>query len=183
MLIGRRPSLDLETLRDLRKGDVYLHFRSSFHLFNASFKVDLVSVLSLKRDYVSIIQRNTKKLYGPPAYDAGNGFTSAQCSSDHLYFMDFFYVFLISTALMNLIETALNISYLYLAHISHWPAASLIGFASAIMTLSKTILYWVQEYYCNYCAVGHNKLQDLLVFWVFPNGYAYVICGLSSDLL
>ncbi len=51
------------------------------------------------------------------------------------------------------------------------------------MTLSKTILYWAQIYYCNYRAVGHNKVQDLLVFWVFPNGYAYVICGLSSDLL
>lgn len=91
--------------------------------------------------------------------------------------------FLILTAFMNLVETALNILYLYLAHISHWPAASLIGFASAVMTLSKTILYWAQEYYCNYCAVGHNEVQDILVFWVFPNGYAYVICGFASDLL
>ena len=41
----------------------------------------------------------------------------------------------------------MNIGYLYLAHVAGSPAAPLLGFASAVMTLSKTVLYWLQEYY------------------------------------
>jgi len=72
---------------------------------------------------------------------------------------------------LNGIETLLNLLYLYLAHVVDWPAASLIGFAGATMTLSKTILYWAQEYYCGYCAVGHNSLPDLLLYFALPNGF------------
>ena len=95
-------------------------------------------------------------------------------------------------ALLNIIETLINIVYLYLAHIVQWPAAPMIGFGAALMTLSKTILYWAQEYYCGFCAVGHNKVWDLVWLWIVPNGYiasyesfapfanVYIIgCGLS----
>lgn len=64
----------------------------------------------------------------------------------------------------------MNIGYLYLAHVAGSPAAPLLGFASAVMTLSKTVLYWLQEYYCGGCAVGHNDLQTLIVYWIIPNG-------------
>ena len=66
----------------------------------------------------------------------------------------------------------MNIAYLYLAHVAGSPAAPLLGFASATMTLSKTVLYWLQEYYCGGCAVGHNDLQTLVVYWIIPNGCA-----------
>ena len=75
------------------------------------------------------------------------------------------------TAFLNGIETILNLVYLYLAHVVGWPAANLIGFAAATMTLSKTMLYWAQEYYCGYCAVGHNSLPDLLLYFVLPNAF------------
>ena len=71
---------------------------------------------------------------------------------------------------MNLIETALNFAYLYLIHIKQWPPAAVIGFAAAVMTLSKTLLYGMQEYYCNYCMIGHNTFMDILVMWILPNG-------------
>lgn len=74
------------------------------------------------------------------------------------------------SALLNVIETLLNISYVYLAHVSEWPPATLVGFAAATMTLSKTVLYWAQEYYCGFCAVGHNSLSDLVFLWIIPNG-------------
>lgn len=74
------------------------------------------------------------------------------------------------TALLNVIETLLNISYLYYAHVAQWPPATIIGFGAALMTLSKTILYWAQEYYCGYCAVGHNDFFSLLFLWIIPNG-------------
>lgn len=74
------------------------------------------------------------------------------------------------TALLNVIETLMNIVYLYLAHVAQWSPAPLVGFAAATMTLSKTVLYWAQEYYCGYCAVGHNNAWDLFWLWILPNG-------------
>ena len=64
----------------------------------------------------------------------------------------------------------MNIAYLYLAHVAAWPPAAIIGFGAALMTLSKTVLYWIQEYYCGYCAVGHNDFKTLFVYWIIPNG-------------
>lgn len=66
---------------------------------------------------------------------------------------------LIEPALLNVIEAILNIEYLYLRHTSphnayyssksddrpnYHPHAPLIGFASALMTLAKTALYFLQ---------------------------------------
>jgi len=64
----------------------------------------------------------------------------------------------------------MNILALYLAHVQKSPVAPLLAFTTAAMTLAKTSLYWAQEYYCNYCAVGHNKLNDLILLWIIPNG-------------
>ncbi len=72
---------------------------------------------------------------------------------------------------MNIVETFLNLVYLYLAHVVEWPAAPLIGFTSVSLTLGKTLLYGLQEYYCGYCKVGHNTTRDLIQFWIIPNGY------------
>lgn len=77
-------------------------------------------------------------------------------------------------ALMNIIENLLNFAYIYLAHVSKWQAAPLIGFTGAVMTLSKTVLYMVQDYYCNFCATGHNPLQTWITMWVIPSGYVMV---------
>ncbi|GLB41261.1 hypothetical protein LshimejAT787_0904760 [Lyophyllum shimeji] len=114
------------------------------------------------------IYQDIDYVYGLPALQSNNGFTSAQ-------------------ALLNVIETLLNITYLYFAHVAAWPPASLIGFASASMTLSKTILYWAQEYYCGFCGIGHNTASDLVVYWIIPNGLwivvpALVLVRLGKDL-
>ncbi|EDQ99861.1 uncharacterized protein LACBIDRAFT_315198 [Laccaria bicolor S238N-H82] len=110
-----------------------------------------------------------KKIYGLPALNSKNGFTNAQ-------------------ALLNVIETFMNIAYLYLAHVAAWPPATLIGFGAALMTLSKTVLYGVQEYYCGYCAVGHNDFKTLFVYWVIPNGLwivfpILIVAQLGKDLV
>lgn len=77
-------------------------------------------------------------------------------------------------AFLNIFETMLNIAYLYYAHVVGWAPATLIGFTSASLTLAKTVLYWLQEYYCNYCAVGHNSLSDLIIYWIIPNGFVFI---------
>jgi len=98
-------------------------------------------------------------VYGVKALVENSGFPNAQ-------------------SVLNLVETALNVVYLYLAHVVKYPAASVVGFMSATMTLSKTILYWLQEYYCNLCDIGHNDLKTLVVFWIIPNGLWIVIPAL-----
>ncbi|KAI0053519.1 hypothetical protein FA95DRAFT_1552589 [Auriscalpium vulgare] len=115
------------------------------------------------------IYQNVDFVYGLPSLESGDGFPSAQSA-------------------LNIIETALNVLYVYLAHVAQWPAASLVGFASATMTLSKTVLYWLQEYYCGGCAVGHNSLQDLVVYWIIPNGCwlvvpSFIIYALGKDIV
>ncbi|KAF8153995.1 hypothetical protein B0H34DRAFT_719956 [Crassisporium funariophilum] len=95
-------------------------------------------------------------IYGMPSLLSGNGFTNAQ-------------------SLLNVIETLMNITYLYLAHIAKWPPATIVGFGAALMTLSKTVLYWAQEYYCGFCAVGHNSAKDLFFLWIIPNGLWIVV--------
>lgn len=77
----------------------------------------------------------------------------------------------------------MNIIYLYLAHVVGTPVASVVGFASAVMTLSKTVLYWLQEYYCNGCSVGHNSMKDLIILWVIPNGFVLLTCITSKMVI
>ncbi|KAJ3771631.1 hypothetical protein FB446DRAFT_739686 [Lentinula raphanica] len=115
------------------------------------------------------IYQNVDLLYGIPALEEANGFTNAQ-------------------SLMNILETILNLTYLYLAHISPWPPATLIGFGSAALTLSKTMLYWAQEYFCGFCATGQNDVRTLVVYWVIPNGLwllfpALIVYTLGKDLV
>ncbi|KAF9456287.1 hypothetical protein BDZ94DRAFT_1292916 [Collybia nuda] len=115
------------------------------------------------------LYQNVDYVYGLPSFNSGDGFTNAQ-------------------SMLNVVETLLNITYLYLAHISEWPPATLVGFASAVMTLSKTILYWAQEYFCGYCAIGHNSTQDLIFLWIIPNGLwivvpTVIVATLGKDLV
>lgn len=71
---------------------------------------------------------------------------------------------------MNLVEIALNVLYVYLAYVAKYPAASVVGFTSAVMTFWKTVLYLLQEYYCSLCSIGHNDMKSMVMFWVIPNG-------------
>ncbi|KIK50528.1 hypothetical protein GYMLUDRAFT_51132 [Collybiopsis luxurians FD-317 M1] len=114
------------------------------------------------------IYQKVHLLYGVLALEKGEGFTNAQ-------------------ALMNVIETFLNFLYLYLAHFSEWPPAALIGLTSSALTLAKTILYYAQEYYCNYCTTGHNDWQTLVSYWIFPNVFwiivpSFIIYVLGRDI-
>ncbi|KAJ8502944.1 hypothetical protein ONZ45_g11301 [Pleurotus djamor] len=102
------------------------------------------------------IYQEVDLVYGVKALEEGNGFTAAQ-------------------SFLNIIETLMNITYLYLVHAKASPAAFVVGFAAIVMTLSKTVLYWAQEYYCGFCAVGHNSFKDLVVYWIIPNGFWIVV--------
>ncbi|KIK51594.1 hypothetical protein GYMLUDRAFT_181225 [Collybiopsis luxurians FD-317 M1] len=73
-----------------------------------------------------------------------------------------------SQALMNVIETVLSFLYFSLTRIQ-WPPASLVGFASAIFTLTRPIMYWTQGYHCNYCMTEHNDSETVLSYLIIPS--------------
>jgi len=104
------------------------------------------------------LYQNIDHVYGLPSFNSGDGFTNAQ-------------------SLMNVFENFLNLSYVYKTHVSPSATAPLIGLIAASLTFAKTVLYWAQEYYCNYCAVGHNNTFDLVLMWIIPNGLWLLIPG------
>jgi hypothetical protein len=69
---------------------------------------------------------------------------------------------------MNIIETLLNFIYLGLLKNENVNVgqANLIGFSAALMTLSKTILYWLVEPFSEYQHIGHNNMKDLIFLWI-----------------
>ncbi|KAL6909101.1 hypothetical protein GGI43DRAFT_379916 [Trichoderma evansii] len=120
-------------------------------------------------------------IYGWKAFNAGNGFTSAQ-------------------GLLNAIETLMYLWYLaaYFFGKTEGGArvlsgrggarAMLFGYAAAVMTLSKTVLYWANEYYSGFDNIGHNPLNDLILLWIIPNGAwlvgpTYMIWSIGGDLI
>ncbi|KAK0726735.1 hypothetical protein B0T26DRAFT_101656 [Lasiosphaeria miniovina] len=106
-------------------------------------------------------------VYGWPAFERHDGFTGAQ-------------------SFMNVVETAMYLVYLGLWYRNAKPAktagarpavdgpvgalALLIGFSAAVMTFSKTALYWLNEYYSGYSNVGHNSIQRVIFVFVLLNG-------------
>lgn len=89
-------------------------------------------------------------VYGFEAFMNGDGFAGA-------------------AAVLNIIEITTNLIYLFYAYIMRSDLAPLFGYCGATMTLSKTLLYVLQEYFCNGCAIGHNDLMAALIFWILPN--------------
>lgn len=128
-------------------------------------------------------------VYGFKQWDLGNGFTAAQAS-------------------LNLVETLMYLYYLYVvwssagaktpaaagsgkrAAITGRPAARavLVLFSALVMTLSKTILYWLNESWSGFDNIGHNTAWDLCFLWVIPNGMwivvpGYLIYTLGTEIL
>ncbi|KAI9740698.1 MAG: hypothetical protein M1818_004663 [Claussenomyces sp. TS43310] len=127
----------------------------------------------------------TDYMYGWKAYHERNGFPSAQGA-------------------LNVVETLLYAFYLYLAlaYGESSPAAGrgapkparagrlgqersvdgkagalavMIAFSASIMTLSKTVLYGLNEYFSGFQHIGHNSILELFFLWVVPNGLWIVL--------
>ncbi|KAK1959625.1 hypothetical protein LY78DRAFT_750932 [Colletotrichum sublineola] len=125
-------------------------------------------------------------VYGWKAFEARNGFTSAQGA-------------------LNLVETLMYLAYVWL-YLSRGqsvggPAgakktvggragalAVVIGFSAAVMTLSKTVLYWANEYFSGFDNIGHNTMTDLIMMWIIPNGAwlvgsGYMVLSLGGEIV
>ncbi|KAI0480078.1 hypothetical protein GGR56DRAFT_252199 [Xylariaceae sp. FL0804] len=67
-------------------------------------------------------------------------------------------------------------------------AAVLVGFSAAVMTVSKTALYWLIEWFGDFSNIGHNSLWDLIILWIIPNGAwlvfpSFMIYELGSEII
>lgn len=114
-------------------------------------------------------------MYGFKQWNLGNGFTAAQGT-------------------LNVVETLMYLVYLAIWYrappaaakkksgaggqgrksIAGSPAAwaVLVAFSAAVMTLSKTVLYWLNEGFSGWDNIGHNSPLDMLFLWIIPK---YVI--------
>ncbi|WVQ84840.1 uroporphyrinogen-III C-methyltransferase [Cryptococcus sp. DSM 104549] len=117
--------------------------------------------------YNMVPYSNVDYLYGWPALESGDGFTNAQ-------------------ALLNVSEILLALLYVYLRYSGksgYRPAAPLVGFAGALMTCSKTVLYFLQEWFCGWCNTGHNSAWNFWMVWVATNGTWILMPGVVSVVL
>lgn len=95
-------------------------------------------------------------IYGFKAVEENNGFTAAQAS-------------------LNVVETLMYVFYAWVfaggdagraARFGN--AAVLACFSAAVMTFSKTVLYWAIEAFNGAADVGHNDFWTLLIIWIIP---------------
>jgi hypothetical protein len=93
------------------------------------------------------------KLYGREGYDA---FVAGKEG------------FNVSQSVMNLVEVALQLTFLHLVR-KRSPAAALVGFAVALMTLSKTVLYFMIEAATGHANTRHNSGLDYALAYLLPN--------------
>ncbi|KAK1852618.1 hypothetical protein CCHR01_04772 [Colletotrichum chrysophilum] len=125
-------------------------------------------------------------IYGWKAFNARNGFTSAQGT-------------------LNLVESVMYLVYVWIyfarGRAVQGPAGIkkvvggragalgvVVGFSAAVMTLSKTVLYWANEYFSGFDNIGHNPPMDLLFLWIIPNGAwllgsGYMIVSLGGEIV
>lgn len=135
-------------------------------------------------------------IYGWKAFNEHNGFTAAQ-------------------AMLNVVETAMYLFYVWVVVYGYerpaeekkrmgvlgtrfWghmrveggvgAVAVLVAFSAAVMTFSKTVLYWLNEYFSGFENIGHNELWDLIFFWIIPNGAwlvgsLYMVCDFGAEII
>ncbi|KAI8388116.1 uncharacterized protein BYT42DRAFT_559000 [Radiomyces spectabilis] len=103
------------------------------------------------------------KLYGPEAIEDNNGFTGAQ-------------------AFMNLIEISLGLLFVRMVGNKNYTQgqANLVGFSASILTLAKTILYWLMEVFSAMEHTKHNDWMTWIFLWVIPNGIWLVVPSIIS---
>jgi hypothetical protein len=61
--------------------------------------------------------------------------------------------------------------------------ALLVAFTASVMTLSKTLLYWLNEFFSGFDNIGHNDAASLIFLWIIPNGLWIVFPAYSMIIL
>ncbi|KAI9373425.1 hypothetical protein BJX61DRAFT_533182 [Aspergillus egyptiacus] len=122
-------------------------------------------------------------IYGWPAYNSRNGFTAAQTilnlveSAGYLYYL--WVVYSHGTTAAGVGRGSHKSAFSWIFADSAVPGragatALLVAFGASVMTVSKTVLYWLQEYFSDYENIGHNRFWPLMA-WIVMNGLWIVV--------
>ncbi|KAL9091056.1 MAG: hypothetical protein Q9165_004983 [Trypethelium subeluteriae] len=122
-------------------------------------------------------------IYGFKAWNAHNGFTAAQGTLNVIESLGYAIYLWILLAYgretpagqkgKEVAKAGLGLGWLGEGRVvggrlAAW--AVLIGFGTSLMTVSKTVLYWLNEAFSGFDNIGHNSLIDLTFMWIIPNG-------------
>ncbi|OAL28403.1 hypothetical protein AYO22_02857 [Fonsecaea multimorphosa] len=134
-------------------------------------------------------------IYGWPAWDGRVGFTAAQGSLNVVETLMYAYylVIILSNGPEGLLKCR-TLQGFFLGERKKSVSgpgvatAVVVLFSAAVMTLSKTVLYWLNEYFSDYANVGHNSLFNLVFIWLIPNGLwlifpTYIIYVVGKDMV
>ncbi|OCT53831.1 hypothetical protein CLCR_10635 [Cladophialophora carrionii] len=134
-------------------------------------------------------------VYGWPAWNGHVGFTAAQASLNAVETAMYIYYFIAiyRNASGNLLATR-SIQSFFLGEDENSvrgpgvAKAVLYLFSAAVMTFSKTVLYWLNEYFSGFANIGHNSAYNLVFLWIIPNGLwlvfpAYIMYLLGAEIL
>lgn len=127
-------------------------------------------------------------VYGFKAYEARDGFTGAQGALNAIESL-MYGVYLFLCLRRGRLHAAAQDTTPRVAVSGRTGAlALLVGFSAAVMTLSKTVLYWLKEYYSGFDNIGHNPAFELIVLWIIPNGAwlvgsTYMIISMGREII
>ncbi|KAJ6102194.1 hypothetical protein N7486_004621 [Penicillium sp. IBT 16267x] len=139
-------------------------------------------------------------MYGWPAFNARNGFTAAQTALNVIETLGYlYYLFIIYHYGATVVGSGRGAStqkkgFVWLLTGEKVVAgrtgaiALMVAYTASVMTLSKTILYWLNEFFSGFDNIGHNDAFTLIVLWMLPNGLwivfpSYSIYSLGGEIL
>ncbi|KAL2826886.1 hypothetical protein BDW59DRAFT_62226 [Aspergillus cavernicola] len=121
-------------------------------------------------------------VYGWPALNANDGFPATQSilnlveTAGYLYYLWVVYKYGTSatSAGRGQPKSQKGLSWILTGETvvagRRGATAVLVAFSASVMTLSKTVLYWMQEALSGFVNIGHNDLRSLVILWIIPNG-------------
>jgi len=113
-------------------------------------------------------------IYGWKAFNEKNGFTAAQGTLNIVESLMYIYALYITYTYgkQTTAQKGAKAGFLGPRQVEgkHGVLALLVLYSAAVMTVSKTVLYWMNEYYSGFDNIGHNSIIELLVLWIIPNG-------------
>ncbi|KAF2824709.1 hypothetical protein CC86DRAFT_296392 [Ophiobolus disseminans] len=138
------------------------------------------------------------KVYSRSAYDAREGFGGAQgmLNAVELVLYGLYAMTIYNHGVPTTSGTGVQVG----EGVSAWFAggvkvrgkvgnrALLLGFAASVMTLSKTVLYYFNEYFSDFASVKHNDWFTVFLFYGVMNGLwvifpAYMTIVFGSDII
>lgn len=140
-------------------------------------------------------------IYGWPAFNDRNGFTAAQSVLNLVETVAYIYYLVVVYRYGDSVASSSRGSQRKTKKGLRWflreekvvsgragAIALMVAFSTSLVTLSKTILYWLNEVFSGFANIGHNDTLTLIFLWIIPNGLwivfpSYNIYVLGSEII